>query len=57
MKKKRRRAVCFTIIGAIYLVALPFMLCGWCMEKLAGILCNFCDWLKTKLRVYDYDPD
>lgn len=57
MKKKHRRAVCFTLIGIPYIITLPFMCIGWAMEKLANGLCNYSDWLKTKLRVYDTDPD
>lgn len=57
MKKKHRRAVCFTLIGIPYIITLPFMGIGWAMEKLAIGLWNYSDWLKTKLRVYDYDPD
>lgn len=57
MKKKYRRAVCFMLIGIPYIITLPFMCIGWAMEKLANGLCNYSDWLKTKLRVYDYDPD
>lgn len=57
MKKKYRRAVCFTLIGIPYIITLPFMGIGWLMEKLAIGLGNYADWLKTKLRVYDDDPN
>ncbi|WP_279093872.1 hypothetical protein [Muribaculum intestinale] len=57
MKKKHRRAVYFTLVGIPYIITLPFMCIGWAMEKLAGTLCDYSDWLKTKLRVYDTDPD
>lgn len=57
MKKKYRRAVCFTLIGIPYIITLPFMGIGWLMEQLASGLWNYSEWLKTKLRVYDYDPD
>ena len=55
MKKKHRRAVYFTLVGIPYIITLPFMCIGWAMEKLAIGLMNYSDWLKTKLRVYDYD--
>lgn len=63
MKKKHRRAVCFAI-GWIWLILLsPILILGiigeWC-EKLVEWLCTrvfSADWLKTKLRVYDTDPD
>lgn len=57
MKKKHRRAVCFTLLGILYIITLPFMGIGWMMEKLAIGLMNYSDYLKTKLRVYDTDPD
>lgn len=57
MKKKHRRAVYFTLVGIPYIITLPFMCIGWAMEKLAIGLMNYSDWLKTKLRVYDYDED
>ena len=57
MKKKHRRAVYFTLIGIPYIITLPFMGIGWTVEKLAIELMNYSDWLKTKLRVYDHDPD
>ena len=57
MKKKYRKAVCFTLIGIPYIITLPFMGIGWLMEQLAIGLWNYSEWLKTKLRVYDYDPD
>ena len=57
MKKKYRRAICFTLIGIPYIIALPFMCIGWLIVKLAIGLYNYKEWLKTKLRVYDDDPD
>lgn len=57
MKKKYRRAVCFTLIGIPFIITLPFMGIGWLMGKLTSGLLNYSEWLKTKLRVYDYDPD
>ena len=57
MGKKHRRAVYFTLIGIPYIITLPFMGIGWTLEKLAIGLMNYQDWLKTKLRVYDDDPE
>ncbi len=62
MKKKYRRAVCYSI-GAIWLIILsPILILGFigeCSARLFGCLCRLfpADWLKTKLRVYDDDPD
>ena len=61
MKKKSRRAVYFTLISVICLIFSPILLmgamgviAGWVCEKwLTPMVC----WLKTKLRIYDYDPD
>lgn len=33
MKKKYRRAVCFTLIGIPYIITLPFICIGWLMES------------------------
>lgn len=57
MKKKYRRAVYFILIGILYIITLPFLLVGLALEKLAIAECKFGDWLKTKLRVYDTDPE
>lgn len=61
MKKKYRRAVCFTINGLIGLILSPFILMAYLGRLSETFLFDFdlnpCDWLKTKLRVYDYDPD
>ncbi len=57
MKKKHRRAVYFTLVVIPYLITLPFTCIGWAIGKLAIGLMNYSDWLKTKLRVYDTDPD
>lgn len=61
MKKKRRRAVYYTLIGIICLIFSPILLmggmgiiAGWVCEKLLTPMVN---WLKSKLRVYDTDPD
>ena len=61
MKKKYRRAVCFTLNGIIFLILLPIVLLAYIGRLSESFIFNFalkpCDWLKTKLRVYDYDPD
>lgn len=63
MKKKHRRAVCFTI-GWIWLIILsPILILGIIGElsgKLFGWLCLRlfpADKLKEKFRIYDDDPD
>ncbi|MDE6860349.1 MAG: hypothetical protein K2J65_08055 [Duncaniella sp.] len=62
MKKKYRRALCFSI-GAIWLIILsPILILGIIGEFSARLfewLCRLLpvEWLKTKLRVYDDDPD
>lgn len=62
MKKKYRKAICYSI-GTIWLIILsPILILGIigeCMAKLFEWLCKLfpADWLKSKLRVYDYDPD
>lgn len=62
MKKKYRRAVYYSI-GALWLIIIsPIMALGTIGEYcalLANWLCDIfpADWLKTKLRVYDTDPD
>lgn len=62
MKKKYRRAVYYSM-GALWLIIIfPIMALGIIGEYCALLtnwLCDIfpADWLKTKLRVYDYDPD
>ncbi|MYM12894.1 hypothetical protein [Muribaculum intestinale] len=61
MKKKYRRAVYFTLISVICLIFSPILLMG-AMGVIAGWVCEkwltpIVEWLKTKLIVYDYDPD
>lgn len=62
MKKKYRIAVYFSI-GAIWLIILsPILILGIigeCSARLVEWLCRLfpTDWLKTKMRVYDDDPD
>ena len=61
MKKKYRRAVCFTLNSIIALILSPFIVIAYLGRLSEIFLLDFamkpCDWLKTKLRVYDYDPD
>ena len=61
MKKKHRRAVYFTLNSIILLITSPLFLLSyfgggltWVGNK---IIVPPINWLKTKLRVYDYDPD
>lgn len=53
--------MCFTLNGIISLIVLPFILLAYLGRLSETFLFDFamkpCDWLKTKLRVYDYDPD
>lgn len=62
MKKKYRKAIRYSIL-VIYLIILsPIMILGiigGISTKLFVGLCNLFpnEWLKTKLRVHDYDPD
>lgn len=53
MKKKHRRAVYFTIVILLMSIMLP----SWFGRKIFDSLWDFTWWLKTKLRVYDYDTD
>lgn len=61
MKKKHRRAVCFTLNSIIALILSPFIVIAYLGRLSESFVLDFatkpCDWLKTKLRVYDYDPD
>lgn len=50
MKKKHRRAVWISIM--LIPVAIGFL--GYYISE---VVINFNKWLKTKLRVYDTDPD
>lgn len=50
MKKKYRRAVFKTIM-------LPLAIIGFIPYYISDAIIGFSTWLKTKLRVYDYDPD
>lgn len=61
MKKKHRRAVCFALNGAYAIILspilLPLVLIGYIGMMCEWLIFDFvlkpCDWLKTKLRVYD----
>lgn len=57
MKKKHRKIAYFILIGIPYIITLPFMCLGWTLEKLSIGLLDYSEWLKTKFRVYDTDPD
>lgn len=62
MKKKYRRAVCYSIGGLWLTIISPIMVLGIIGEYCALLTNWLCDifpddWLKTKLRVYDEDPD
>ena len=61
MKKKYRRAVYDAISVIICMIFSPLLLMG-CMGNIAGWVLDkwlipIATWLKTKLRVYDTDPD
>ena len=53
MKKKYRRIVYFTIAVPMAIIMLP----SWIGREIFNHLWDFIWWLKTKLKVYDYDPD
>lgn len=61
MKKKHRRAVYYAIVTLITPFVSPFILfeyLGACADWInSKALVPMCEWLATKLRVYDYDPD
>lgn len=58
MKKIYRQAVCYTINGIILLVLSPILLIGMFAEWIfIKFLVPITQWLKTKLRIYDTDPD
>lgn len=53
MKKKHRRAVLYGIEA----ILAPFIVIAIILELPCKGLDKLYDWLKTKLRVYDNDPD
>lgn len=57
MKKKHRRAVCFAILIIPYIFTLLFGVVGDSCRWIVDNVIDGADWLKTKLIVYDYDPD
>lgn len=61
MRKNHRRAVYYSICLFIAVFITPFYLCyllGTCAEWINDkVLEPTSDWLKTKLRVYDTDPE
>ena len=57
MKKKHRRAVCFAILIIPSILTLIIGVVGDSCRWIANKIINAADWLKTKLRVYDTDPE
>lgn len=61
MKKKYRRAVCKTLCVIWLIATSPLAILGYIGEiavKIGSyVVIEPMDWLKTKLRVYDDDPD
>lgn len=61
MKRKYRKAV-YNVLSAIWLIlASPLLMLCFICEGLV-VICGYIgvkpiDWLKTKLRVYDTDPE
>lgn len=60
MKKKYRTILCFAINGLLAILMLPFALINLLAELSeipVNLLCRIGEKVKTKLRVYDVDPD
>lgn len=57
MKKKHRRAVCFAILVIPMFLNIIIGVVADLTRWIAESIIDGADWLKTKLRVYDYDPD
>lgn len=57
MKKKYRRIVCFCILLIPSILTLAIGIVADLTRLLANKIIDCADWLKTKLRVYDEDPD
>ena len=61
MKKKHRRAVCYILCVVWLILTSPLAILGYIGEfavTIGGyVAVRPMEWLKTKLRVYDYDPD
>ena len=61
MKKKHRRAVCKSLCAIWLIITSPLTILGYIGEiavKIGSyVVIEPMDWLKTKLRIYDYDPD
>lgn len=57
MKKKYRRAVCFAILIIPSVLTLIIGVIGDSCRWIANKVIDTADWLKTKLKVYDYDTD
>lgn len=61
MTKKHRRAVCNVLCITWLIITSPLAILGYIGEfavTIGGyVAIRPMEWLKTKLRVYDYDPD
>ena len=57
MKKKYRKAVCFAILIIPSIFTLIIGVIADSSRWIANKIIDCADWLKTKLRVYDTDPD
>lgn len=57
MKKKHRRAVYIGMTIIPLSIAYLFLLISIAIEIVPKCYVKYSNWLKTKLRVYDYDPD
>lgn len=57
MKKKHRRAVYVGLTIIPLFVSFLFLGISIILNYVPKAYIKYEDWLKTKLRVYDYDPD
>lgn len=61
MKKEYRRAVCYTLGVAWLIFTSPLTILGYIGEfavTIGGcVVVRPLEWLKSKLRIYDHDPD
>lgn len=61
MKRKHRRAMFYILCVVWLIITSPFAILGYIGEfsvTIGGyVVIRPMEWLKTKLRVYDYDPD
>ncbi len=60
MKKKHRRAVCYILCVVWLIITSPLAIIGYIGEfavTIGGyVAIRPMEWLKTKLKVYEYDP-